>query len=91
VTQRKDEVIVDFAEIAKKLDQAKQAKARLEGQRDRLEADLKSLGFDTLEAAQLELENVKKYISENEPILKKRVEDFLSAHSDALATIQSLR
>lgn len=82
---------MDPAEIAKKLEQAKAAKARLEGQRDRLEAELKSLGHESIESAKAELEKLEKYIHENEPKLKQRLDKFLTDHADAIATIQSLK
>lgn len=82
---------MDTAEITKRLEQAKAAKARLEGQRDRLEAELKSLGHESIESAQVELKRLEEYINEQEPILKQRLDKFLADHADAIETIQSLK
>lgn len=82
---------MDSAEITRKLEQAKQAKARLEGQRDSLEQNLKALGHDTIQSAQEELEGLQKYVSENEPDLQSRIEQFLAKHGDTLAAFQSGR
>ena len=82
---------MDTAEITKRLEQAKAAKARLEGQRDHLEAELKSLGHESIESAQVELKRLEEYINEQEPILKQRLDKFLADHADAIETIQSLK
>lgn len=82
---------MDSAEIVRKLEQAKQAKARLEGQRDRLEADLKALGHDTIESAKTELERLQKHVSDTEPELQRKLQDFLEKHQATLATFAGTR
>lgn len=82
---------MDFAEITRKLEQAKQAKARLEGQKDSLEQNLKALGHDTIQSAQEELERLQKYVSETDPDLQRRVADFMEKHGVTLAAFQSGR
>lgn len=83
--------LMDSAEIVRKLEQAKQAKARLEGQRDRLEADLKALGHDTIESAKTELERLQKHVSDTEPELQRKLQDFLGKHQATLATFAGTR
>lgn len=82
---------MDFAEISRKLEQAKQAKARLEGQRDSLEQNLKALGHDNIASAQEELERLQKYASETDPDLQRRIADFMAKHGDTLAAFQGGR
>jgi hypothetical protein len=82
---------VDSAELTRKLEQAKQAKARLEGQRDRLEADLKALGHDTIQSAKDELERLQQYVDTNKPDLEKRVAAFEETHGATLATFSGGR
>jgi chaperonin cofactor prefoldin len=82
---------VDSAEIIRKLDQAKQAKARLEGQRDRLEAELKALGHETIQSAKDELERLEQNVARLKPELDTRVAKFLADHGDTLATFASGR
>lgn len=82
---------LNYQEIAKKLEQAKQAKARLEGQRDRLEADLKALGHDTIQSAKDELERLQQYVDTNKLGLGQRVAAFEETHGATLATFSGGR
>lgn len=82
---------LDCQEIAKKLEQAKQAKARLEGQRDRLEADLKALGHDNIQSANEELKKLQDYVDTNKPDLEKRLAAFEETHGATLASFSGGR
>lgn len=82
---------MDSAEIVRKLEQAKQAKARLEGQRDRLDADLKALGHETVQSAQAEIERLQNHVNELQPDLDRRVANFLSEHGDTLSAFSGTR
>ena len=82
---------MEVAEILKKLEQAKAYKSRLEGQRDQLMASLKTLGHDTVESAQKELDELVEFIQNSEPSFTEQYEQFLNDYGDTLAAINNGR
>jgi chaperonin cofactor prefoldin len=82
---------VEVADILKKLEQAKEHKARLEGQKDQLMAALKALGHDTVESARKELDELDEYIKTTEPTYTEQYEQFLNDYGDTLAAINNGR
>lgn len=82
---------MDSAEIIRKLEAAKQAKARLEGQRDRLEAELKALGHETIQSAKDEIERLEQNVARLKPDLESRYSKFLADHGDSLSAFAGSR
>ena len=82
---------MEAAQIVTLLEKAKTQKTRLEGQREQLMTSLKALGYETVEAAQAELDRIKDELATLEPDFNAKCEQFFATHADAIATLNSVK
>ncbi|NBW19011.1 MAG: hypothetical protein EBR82_64650 [Caulobacteraceae bacterium] len=85
------ELIVDYAEIQKRLESAKTQRTRLEGQKEQLLRNLKDLGHETIESAQAEIKELEQYIETHEPSFNQQCDEFFAANQDAINALGSLK
>lgn len=74
-------------EIHKTLEALKNKKARLEGQRDQIIQECKSLGFDNPAELKAEIEKLEAFLAEKEPEYVAAYAAFTEQYGSVLATL----
>jgi predicted nuclease with TOPRIM domain len=85
------ELIVEYAEIQRRLESAKTQKSKMEGQKEQLLHNLKELGHESVESAQTEIQELEQYIATNEPAFNQQCNEFFAANQSAITALGGLK
>jgi flagellar biosynthesis chaperone FliJ len=85
------ELIVEYAEIQRRLESAKTQKSKMEGQREQLLHNLRELGHESVESAQTEIQELEQYIATNEPAFNQQCNEFFAANQSAITALGGLK
>jgi predicted nuclease with TOPRIM domain len=85
------ELIVEYAEIQRRLESAKTQKSKMEGQKEQLLHNLKELGHESVESAQAEIQELEQYIATNEPAFNQQCDEFFAANQSAITALGGLK
>jgi predicted nuclease with TOPRIM domain len=85
------ELIVEYAEIQRRLESAKTQKSKMEGQKEQLLYNLRELGHESVESAQAEIQELEQYIATNEPAFNQQCDEFFSANQSAITALGGLK